>query len=124
MTTAPAATTAAFAHGHAAQDHGSGADPGIIANPNRALVKRDVARMAVIENLLDLLVPRRRLERMSEIVEDVRRMRDQHAIADDDGGGRPDAAAFADIAPFADLDLAAMRERSIALLICGMCGRR
>ena len=39
------------------------------------------------------------------------RVRDQDTISDDDGSGRPNPASLAEVAPFADLDLSAMRER-------------
>jgi hypothetical protein len=47
---------------------------------------------------------------MRQAIEDVRRMRNKHPIANFDGGSRPDPASLAYVAPFADLDLTSMRE--------------
>ena len=80
-------------------------------DPDRALVERDFARMAAGEDFPDLPVPCRRSQRMGKAVKNIRIMRDQDAISNDDGGGRPDPGPLADVAPFADLDLAAMGER-------------
>ena len=66
--------------------------------------------MALIEDLLDLLVPRRRLKRMRQAVEDVSRMRYKYAISNLDRRSRPYPASLAYVAPFSDLDLATMCE--------------
>ena len=86
------------------------ANPRVIANLDWTLVERHLEGVAPFEDLPDLLMSRRRTKRMSQTIEDIRRVRYKYAIANLNGGGRPDAASFTYVAPFADLDLAAMRK--------------
>src|SRR6516225_2707587 len=58
---------------------------------------------------------------MRQIVEDIDGMRNQHAVADLDGGSRPDARADTHIAPFADDDPSAMSEDRQLASDMGVC---
>src|SRR5689334_1686318 len=66
--------------------------------------------MAVFEDCLDLLMPVRRPNRMSQTVEDIHGMRNIHAIADLNRSRRPDPSPLAHEAPLAERDLTAVRK--------------
>src|SRR5262249_26728577 len=54
------------ADAEAAHDEGAGADPGIVIDRDRTLVEIQLAWMAAGEHLLDLIVPRHRIDRMGQ----------------------------------------------------------
>src|SRR6266480_2649890 len=81
-----------FAYSYAAQDHCARANPRVIANLDWTLVERNLDWVALLEDLLNLLVARRRTKRVSQTIEDIRRVRNKDAIANLNESGRPDAA--------------------------------
>jgi len=67
--------------------------------------------MARRKDLLDLFVSSRRSQRMSQVIENIRGVRDKDAITDDNGRGRPEPGALSHVAPGADLNFAAVPKR-------------